>query len=103
MDLTPTTVHPIAPLHLCVLGVDDPDVAISLATATVSATDQHPRMAQFVAAREEAKLFAAEARMLQQLDVDRAIASIAFAALQLDRASAACSNALTDRSRADSS
>ena len=75
---------PMQPLLVCVLGVDDPELAIALAIATVSATDAHPRIAKYLNAREAARVFAGEARTLKVLDKDRATASIGFAAFQLD-------------------
>ena len=70
---------------VCVMGVDDPDDAIDLAMATVSTTDQHPRIAAFLRARDEARVFAGEQRLRHVHDNDRAIAMVAFAANQLDR------------------
>jgi hypothetical protein len=71
-------------LLVCVLGVEDPDLAIDLAIATVSATDTHPRIANYLKRREGAKVFAGEGRTLEVLDIDRATAAIGFAAYQLD-------------------
>lgn len=83
-DMKANLVAPVQPLLVCVLGVEDPESAIDLAIATVSATDTHPRIAQYLKAREAARVFAGEARTLMVLDKDRATASIGFAAFQLD-------------------
>jgi hypothetical protein len=57
----------------------------SILRATVSTTDQHPRIAEFLRARDEARVFAGEQRLRHVHDNDRAIAIVAFAANQLDR------------------
>ncbi len=82
-DMKADVIDPMQPVLVCVLGVEDPAVAIDIAVATVSATDTHPRIAKYLKAREAARVFAGEARTLEVLDKDRATASIGFAAFQL--------------------
>ena len=75
-----------APLLVSVLGVKDLDDALDLAVATVSATDGHPRISEFLKQREAARVFAGDQRGRHLLDNDRATATAAFAAYQLDLA-----------------
>jgi hypothetical protein len=70
---------------VCVLGVRDPVQAIKLAITTVSATDTHPLIADFLKEREGARVLLGEQRGRHALHVDRALAGVALAAYQLDQ------------------
>jgi hypothetical protein len=70
---------------VCVLGVSDPKKAIELAISTVSATDEHPLIADFMKERDKARVFLGEQRERHTLGVDRALAGVALAAYQLDQ------------------
>jgi hypothetical protein len=66
--------------------LDEPSEAtiVGIAAANISATDDHPRIAEFIAARAASRVFRGEQHARRALHVDRAVAAIALAAHRLD-------------------
>jgi hypothetical protein len=85
-DVIDSPVGAAGPARLvAVMGSNLPGEIVDMAVTALSATDDHPQVARFMQTREWARVFKGEQRSAAALGVDRAIASVAFAAYQLDQ------------------
>lgn len=75
---------PFSSVLVATLGENEPEQIAEMAVASMSQTEAHPLIKEFLAARDAARIFLGEQRNGDARHADRALASIAFAAVRLD-------------------